>query len=84
MEKADDSPRITHTIPEGQFMVDVSSDPEYPGIDVEFVPHNESENHLSQPRVLLEWPKEEDSKLRALIWADPNSEDYTDKIEFDV
>lgn len=63
----------------GYFRVDKSQDPEYPGIDVEFVP--DKHNGLSMPRILFEKPR--DGKLRALIWNDPEQEDYTEEIEFE-
>ena len=64
----------------GTLVATASSDPNYPGIDVEFIPVNEKEFGVSTPRVLFEKPKGE--KLRALIWADKDLEDYTNKVEF--
>ena len=58
----------------------VSSDPNYPGIDVEFVPNNYNSETLSIPRGLFEKPA--DGELRALIWDDADNEDYTKEIVF--
>lgn len=62
-------------VPGGKLEVIKVMDPEYPGVDVCFVPDVESETALSTPRVLIERPK--DGHLRALVWDDPNNEDYT-------
>lgn len=64
----------------GSLVATASSDPNYPGIDVEFIPDNESGFGVSTPRILFEKPKGE--KLRALIWADKDQEDYSNKVEF--
>ena len=64
----------------GTLVATASPDPNYPGIDVEFIPEDEKAFGVSTPRVLFEKPKGE--KLRALIWADKKYEDYTNKIEF--
>lgn len=67
----------------GKLVVDKALDPDYPGVDIEFIPNNESDDDpLTRPRVLIEQPKGE--KLRVLVWADPKSEDYSDNIEFDI
>ena len=70
-------------IPIGNGYLDVraSIDPDYPGLDVEFIPETESDGtYRTWPRVLIERPQGE--KLRVLVWADPRSEDYSDEIEF--
>lgn len=66
----------------GELIATKSSDPEYPGVDIEFVADNDNGDNLSRPRVLFEFPK--DGKLRVLVWADKDSEDYTHEIEFDI
>lgn len=55
-----------------------SPDPNYPGIDIEYISDNDTGQHMSRPRVLVEYP--ENDTLRALIWNDPQSEDYTKEI----
>ena len=55
-------------------------DSDYPGIDVEFEPDEENEAYVSTPGVRVEHAPGE--RLRALVWADPTQEDYTDKIYF--
>ena len=70
-------------IPIGNGYLDVraSIDPDYPGLDVEFIPETESDGtYRTWPRVLIERPQGE--KLRVLVWANPRSEDYSDEIEF--
>jgi len=64
----------------GCLIATATPDPDYPGIEVEFIPDNESGFGVSTPRVLFEKPKGE--QLRALIWADKDQEDYTNKVEF--
>ena len=64
----------------GCLIATATPDPDYPGIDVEFIPDNESGFGVSTPRILFEKPKGE--QLRALIWADKDQEDYTNKVEF--
>lgn len=71
-------------VPGGVLRVTKSSDPEYPGIDIEFIATAEDQScgkFLSRPRVLMEY-KIEDNELRAAVWADEKSEDYSDDIEF--
>lgn len=65
----------------GYIRANASSDPDYPGIDVEFVSDNDVGETLSRPRVLIEKPV--DDNLRALIWDDADNEDYTKEIVFD-
>ena len=71
----------------GHLDIRVHPDPMYPGLDIEFISDKEPENKLSRPRVLIEKPINEDShlceRLRAVIWADRDQEDYTDAIELD-
>lgn len=69
----------------GHLYVTVCSDPAYPGIDVEYVSDKDDGEKKSRPRVTMEMTMEDDEKhgtLRALVWNDPESEDYTDEIEF--
>lgn len=65
----------------GYFDVVEGLDPSYRGIDVEFIPKNESETAVTNPRIVFEVTPE--GKLRLLIWKDPNNEDYTQEIIFD-
>ena len=71
-------------VPGGVLRATKSSDPEYPGIDIEFIATAEDRSggkFLSRPRVLMEYEIEDD-ELRAVVWADEKSEDYSDDIEF--
>ena len=65
----------------GYLAIDKSRDPDYSGVDIEFVPDNEKELLYTRPRVVIEKPKGE--KLRCLIWNNKSSEDYSDKIIFE-
>ena len=70
----------------GLLVLGVSKDKDYPGIDIEFLPHDDDKNTLTRPRILIEAPVNEETgdqrDLRALVWADPESEDYSDEINF--
>ena len=72
-------------VPGGFLRAIKSTDPEYPGIDVEFIASVENKHYgefLSRPRVLTEYSIE-DNELRTLIWADKTSEDYSEDISFE-
>lgn len=63
----------------GYLLATANYDPDYPGIDVEFVPDMPAgEETLSLPRVLMEKPS--NGCLRALVWENPQSEDFTKEI----
>lgn len=64
----------------GYLYATISGDPDYPGICVEFVADDESDEDLSRPTVLIEKPL--DDELRALVWDNKNDEDYTTEIIF--
>ena len=64
----------------GYFYITVSEDLNYPGIDIEFIAYDDEGKNASRPRVLFEKPIE--GKLRTLIWANKDLEDYSDEIEF--
>lgn len=64
----------------GYFDLSVSPEPDYPGIDIEFISNEDKGDMASRPRVLFELEK--NKNLRAVIWDNPCSEDYTRKIEF--
>ena len=72
----------------GYLDIMISSDPDYPGIDIEFINNvNNGEPKASRPRVLIEQPSDTDyadetnyHDIRALIWDDPDSEDYTTSV----
>ena len=71
--------RLIVSLPDGHLVASFAQDPEYPGIDVEFIANAESNTILSRPRVLIEQPI--DDKLRCLIWNDSTNEDYTEEID---
>ena len=64
----------------GYLIATESGDTDYPGICVEFIADNESDDALSRPSVLIEKPI--GGELRALIWDDEDKEDYTKEIRF--
>ena len=64
----------------GYLYATISADPYCPGICVEFVADDESDEDLSRPTVLIEKPL--DDELRALVWDDKDNEDYTREIAF--
>lgn len=72
---------LTVKVEGGYLYATISGDVDYPGICVEFVADNESDEHLSRPTVLIEKPVGEE--LRALVWDDKDDEDYTTEITFD-
>lgn len=63
----------------GYLIATISQDDNYPGIDVEYVADSDTGENLSRPRVLIECPNND--TLRALIWNNPNKEDYSEEIE---
>lgn len=81
-EELFDTQKIIVKIQGGHLVATESQDTDYPGIDVEFVPDSDNGEHASRPRVLFEKPVE-DGELRALVWDDKNSEDYTNEITFE-
>ena len=60
----------------GKFEILADKDKDFPGVDVEWSFDQET-NSVSKPRVRMEWAY---GKLRVLVWADKDSEDYTDCI----
>lgn len=71
--------KIAIRLQNGWLVATASQDLDYPGIDIEYVADLDNGQNLSRPRVLVECPKET-NELRALIWDNPNSEDYTEDI----
>lgn len=67
----------------GVFVVSESSDPNYPGIDVEFIADETPEEAVSNPRICFEYSAEERT-LQAYAWSDMSNEDYTHKVTFDI
>ena len=78
------SDKLTVRIKGGYLVAEKSTDPDYPGIDIEFIP--DTDNGKTFPRVLVEGPPEHSDEnypnLRTLVWADPDSEDYSHCIDF--
>lgn len=74
--------KVVVRIDDGYLIATEAQDPDYPGIDIEFVADSENGEHFSRPRVLFEKPAE-DGELRVLVWTDRNSEDYSEEITFE-
>ena len=75
-------------IKNGYLDIRVSVDPDYPGLDIEYIDNNESkmdfsEDYFTRPRVLIECPKDS-NQLRTLVWDNPRSEDYNSEITFET
>lgn len=85
MNKADNKNRIESVktlqvrVDGGYLVATICSDPDYPGIDVEFVADDDNGEKASRPRVLFEKPLGD--VLRVLVWNDQNSEDYSEEIQ---
>lgn len=74
---------LTVRVKNGWLVATKSSDPDYPGIDIEYVADNErvkANDMLSRPRVLIEYPSKGVESLRALIWNNPHNEDYEEAV----
>ena len=65
----------------GYFIATPNEDPNYPGIDVEFVADNDNGENLSRPRVMFEKPL--DDNLQVLIWENPRDLMPTTEIYFE-
>ena len=79
------NPNITVQIPEmyGKLVANPSMDPNYPGIDIEFVPDIDN-GHLSNPRVLFEAHDDAAkgiNRLHVHLWNDRDAEDCTIKVD---
>lgn len=67
----------------GKFEVVQNRDEEYPGVDVEFVPRElAGQAHGTLPRIVFEYP--ENGELKLHIWGNPDSEDPSKTIIFDL
>lgn len=68
----------------GILRINVSKDNFFPGLDIEFISDEENQNKMSRPRILIEAPINEyngdQEDLRALIWNNQDSEDYSEEI----
>lgn len=67
-------------VKDGYLVASEAPDPEFPGIDIEFVP-DEDTGEYTNPRILFERPVI--GPVRALVWAEKNDEDYTKEIVFE-
>lgn len=72
----------TLPIKNGYLDIRVSTDPDYPGLDIEYISNLEKDSHgeFTRPRVLVEC---NENKLRTVIWGDHTAEDYSSTIEFE-
>lgn len=81
IEVPSNSDKIEIKVKDGYLKATTSEDPNFPGIDIEYIPEEIDELSISDPRILIEKPVDS-NELRALIWNDSQDEDYTDKIVF--
>ena len=65
-------------VPKGKIVAQESPDTEYKGINVDFIPDVDNYDYASLPGVRMEFTPE--GNLRILVWADKDSEDYSDVI----
>lgn len=75
---------LTVRVKNGWLVATKSTDPDYPGIDVEYIADSDKINVkdvLSRPRVLIEYPSNGSDSLRALIWNNPYNEDYEEAVD---
>ena len=82
----------TYALPikNGHLDIRVSVDPDYPGLDIEYISDKENtiadDELVTRPRVLIEQNTEfgenVNGGLRALVWGNPHSEDYSESVEF--
>lgn len=75
---------LTVRVKNGWLVATKSPDPDYPGIDVEYIVDNDKikvKDALSRPRVLIEYPTDDSYSLRALIWNNPHNEDYEEAVD---
>lgn len=79
-EMKEANPDIEVPVPEwhGKLVATPSRNPDYPGIDLEFVPDSDR-GYLSNPRVLMEV---HDRNMHAHLWNDTQNKDYTAKVTF--
>jgi len=78
-----DAIELNTLVPNGRLQTNTCGDDDYPGVDIEYIPDNDSDypDVLTRPRVRIEKPV--DSKiLAAMLWTDKNDEDYTHKHTF--
>ena len=79
-------PKETYKLPikDGYLDIRASQDPDYPGLDIEYIDNKEpNDSPHTRPRVLIECPKDTNT-LRALVWGDADSEDYDTDVEFET
>ena len=66
---------------DGYFEAKVSSDSNYPGIRISFVPNNPEDEGLFGMELLFEKPNDT-GELRLLVWNDKDKEDFQQEIFF--
>lgn len=75
----------TYTVPikDGSLHITMAADPDYPGLDIEYISAKEEnipeDAAFTRPRILIE---NNENILRALIWGNHTSEDYSIDINF--
>lgn len=65
-------------VPKGKIVAQESPDPYYKGVNIDFAPDTDNYDYASIPGVRMEVTPE--GQLRILVWADKDSEDYSEVI----
>ena len=73
-------------MPGGYLEVTASSDPDYPGVDIEFIADNVPDGERSKPRVIVGKPYDKENGkfagLRYLAWTQSEQEDCIESGDF--
>lgn len=73
--------KLTVRLANGYLIATICEDPYYPGIDIEYIDDEDNATDLSRPRILIESPTDSNGIIRALVWNDPENEDYETEVE---
>lgn len=71
---------IVLAVNNGHLRATIGEDLDCPGINVEFIPDAKKKNVLSNPKILMEVPKNEE--VRVFAWTDKTQKEYTEKLTF--
>lgn len=81
-ESSETTQEVVVNTKKGVLKATPATDPNFPGIYIDFSPFQEDWDVLSIPSIVVEMP-ESTGILQAFIWSNSSSEDYTDKIRFE-
>lgn len=79
-----DTVSLTSAVPDGSLITTINTDPNFPGLGVEYSPENAQAypEETIFPRLLIE-KSSKTNKLAAMLWEKSDSEDYTYKCVFE-